>query len=105
MQSHNDSTLDTFLSANPRAIVMFGATWCAPCKALKPKVVKLSEEFSDVAFAYCSVDDAPEHASTYGISSIPTLVSFRAGQRMNTLVTSREETVREMILALTSDAT
>ena len=100
MQTHSDTTLDSFLSDNPLAVVMFGATWCAPCKALKPKVQKLSEEFSAVAFTYCSVDDAPQHASEWGISSIPTLVGFVGGKRSSTLVTNREETVRDMVLAL-----
>lgn len=100
MQTHSDTTLDDFLSNNPSAIVMFGASWCAPCKALKPKITKLAEEFSAVAFAYCSVDDAPQHASEWGISSIPTLVGFVGGKRSSTLVTNREETVREMILEM-----
>lgn len=97
MQTHSDNTLDAFLTQNARTVVMFGAAWCAPCKALKPKLQKMTEEFPTVAFAFCDVEDAPQHASQYGISSLPTLISFAGGTRTDTLISSNEKIVREMI--------
>jgi thioredoxin 1 len=100
MKSLSDDTLDTFLADNPRAVVMFGAAWCAPCKALKPKMQKMTEEFTDVAFGFCDVEDAPRHASELGIHSLPTLISFAGSKRTDTLVSSNEKVVREMVLKI-----
>lgn len=56
----------------------FGATWCSPCKALKPIFEKVSqmEEFKNVEFIEYDIEeeDAEELVIKYGIRSVPTVV-------------------------------
>ena len=71
----NDSTFQSFLDSNPTCMVMFGAAWCAPCKAMKPQVTSLGS--SNVA--YFDVDGNTTH-KTLGIRGVPTLIVFENGQ-------------------------
>lgn len=56
----------------------FGATWCAPCKALKPIFEKVSqmEEFKDIRFIEYDIEeeDSEDLVIKYGIRSVPTVV-------------------------------
>lgn len=56
----------------------FGATWCAPCKALKPIFEKVSqmEEFKDIQFIEYDIEeeDSEDLVIKYGIRSVPTVV-------------------------------
>lgn len=56
----------------------FGATWCSPCKALKPIFEKVSQmdEFKEIEFLEYDIEeeDAEELVIKYGIRSVPTVV-------------------------------
>lgn len=56
----------------------FGATWCAPCKALKPIFEKVSqmEEFKGIQFIEYDIEeeDSEDLVIKYGIRSVPTVV-------------------------------
>ena len=69
-------------------IVDFSATWCPPCRQLKPIFEKLAEEFRDrITFATIDVDQYPELSQTYGVQSIPMMVFLnKDGQIQNTIV-------------------
>lgn len=63
------------------AVVDFNATWCGPCKMLAPVLEELSAEMEGKASFYAmDVDDNPEIASEYGISSIPYVAVFKDGK-------------------------
>ena len=47
------------------------ADWCGPCKMLAPTIEALAEEMPDVKFAKVNVDNEPELAKTFRVSSIP----------------------------------
>lgn len=61
----------------------FGAVWCAPCKALEPKLAKIEAEFPDISFYSVSVDDNPGLAKQYKIRSVPTVILLKDGQEVN----------------------
>ena len=69
-------------------IVDFSATWCPPCKQLKPIFETLAEEFKGrVDFVTVDVDENPQLAQAYGVQSIPMMVFLnKDGQIQNTLV-------------------
>lgn len=69
-------------------IVDFSATWCPPCRQLKPIFAKLEEEFKGrINFITIDVDENPEISQAYGVQSIPMLIFMDPnGQIKNTVV-------------------
>ena len=62
-------------------LVDFWATWCGPCKMLAPTISSIAEEKTGVVkVCKLDVDEEPEIAAKYGISSIPTLKVFVNGE-------------------------
>ena len=62
-------------------LVDFYADWCGPCKLLAPIVAELAEEYEGrVLVGKVNVDEQPELARRYQVSSIPTLLLFRSGK-------------------------
>ena len=62
-------------------LVDFWAPWCGYCLRLGPSVAQVAaEEDGRLAVGKLNIDDAPELAARYGISSIPTLILFKNGQ-------------------------
>ena len=68
-------------------LVDFWATWCGPCKMLAPTVTEVATEYAGrVKVGKVNVDNAPEIAASYGITSIPALLLFRKGEVAKTSV-------------------
>lgn len=62
-------------------LVDFHAEWCGPCRMMGPVVDQVAtEQQGKVTVAKLNIDDAPEIASRFGITSIPTLIVFKNGQ-------------------------
>lgn len=76
----------------------FWAAWCGPCRMLAPVVDEIADErSSSLKVGKINVDEQPELASRFGISSIPTLILIENGQVKNTLIGYRE---KEAILSV-----
>ena len=67
------------LQAAQPVLVDFYADWCGPCRMLRPTLEELSEERTDVKFAAINIDDNPELADDFDISSIPCVILFKNG--------------------------
>ena len=76
------------------SVIQFSASWCAPCKVLKPIMEKLSDEFKEkINFYYADIDDgAINTASSMSVRGVPTVVIFKKGQEVSRKVGSVPET-------------
>jgi thioredoxin 1 len=82
------------LESNQPVLVDFWAAWCRPCQMLGPIVESLSEEVKGLAVvAKLNVDDQSELANQFRIMSIPTVLIFKGGKVVNSIigVRSKEE--------------
>ena len=63
------------------SILQFSASWCQPCKVLRPVMEKLSEEYKDRAnFYYGDIEDgALNTGSAAGIRGVPTVIIYKKG--------------------------
>ncbi len=66
-----------------RVVIDFGATWCAPCRALAPSFEAVSRSFAgQLRFGAVDIDHEPALAEALHIHSIPTLVAFENGREV-----------------------
>ncbi len=72
----DDSAVTKFKSINGKSILYFTATWCPPCKMIKPVYENMAKENPEVAFGKVDVDDNAESAAKYDISGVPTFILF-----------------------------
>ena len=69
------------LAADGPVVVNFTAAWCAPCRHLSPVLADLAREHAGrVHVAVVDVEQAPDLAQAYRVTSMPTLIAFRGGQ-------------------------
>ena len=89
------------INADKPVLLDFYADWCGPCKMLSPVLGEIAGEYADVLkVAKVNVDDEPELAIKFKVSSIPMLVLFKDGRIVSTSVGYRpkDEILNELKL-------
>ena len=71
---------DMVLKSDKTVLIDFFADWCGPCMMLAPFVEEIAEENPDIVVGKVNVDEEPELAAKFGISSIPALFVIKDGK-------------------------
>lgn len=77
--ANEDNFKELVLESSEPVLVDFWATWCAPCQMLAPVLEELAAQ---VKVVKVDVDENPQLAMSFQVSSIPTVISFRDGKAL-----------------------
>lgn len=78
---------DEVLKSDKPVLIDFWAPWCGPCKAVGPIVEELAGQLKDsVKVMKLNVDENQKTAINYGVRSIPTIILFKDGKVLDTII-------------------
>ena len=93
----NKNNFEELKNSDKRVLVDFYADWCGPCRMVSPLVDQIAEEYDEYLVAKVNVDEEPELANAFNVSSIPMLVVLEKGNVVAQQVGARP---KEQILAM-----
>ena len=87
-----DEDFENKIKEEPVSVIQFSATWCGPCKTLKPVMDKLSDEYKDRANFYITdiEDSGINTGSSAGIRGVPTVIVYKKGCLLYTSPSPRD---------------
>lgn len=88
VKEFTDSNFETeVLKSREPVLVDFWAPWCGPCRMIAPLVEEMAKTYAgSVKIGKVNIDENPNSAARYGVMSIPTLLVFKEGNVVQTLV-------------------
>jgi thioredoxin 1 len=91
---------DQVLNSEDTIMVDFWAEWCGPCRAVSPILDQIAEEHAGkIEIVKLNVDDNPQSAMNYQITSIPAMKVFKGGEVVKTVIGAKPKPALEADLA------
>ena len=95
--SVNKANFEQIINTDKPVLIDFYADWCGPCRMVSPLVDEIAEENPQYTVGKINVDNEPELAQAFAVSSIPMLVVIKNGKITNQAVGAMP---KDKILAL-----
>ena len=87
IQVNDDNFKKEVLESEELVLVDFWAPWCMPCRMLAPTIEEIAEEMDGkIKVCKMNVDESVQYPQQYGIMSIPTVMLFKDGQVVETMI-------------------
>jgi thioredoxin 1 len=87
IQVNDDNFQKEVLESEGLVLVDFWAPWCMPCRMLAPTIEEIANEMEGkVKVCKMNVDESIQYPQQYGIMSIPTVMLFKNGQTVETMI-------------------
>ncbi|HQA87981.1 MAG TPA: thioredoxin [Candidatus Dojkabacteria bacterium] len=87
IQVNDDNFQKEVLESEGLVLVDFWAPWCMPCRMLAPTIEEIANEMEGkVKVCKMNVDESIKYPQQYGIMSIPTVMLFKNGQTVETMI-------------------
>lgn len=87
LQVKDSSFRKEVIESNCPVLVDFWAPWCGPCRMIAPVIDEIACEYQNILkVVKLNVDNNPDTAKEYGIRSIPTIMVFIDGQKVDTVI-------------------
>lgn len=95
----NDALIEQHLKENELTVVKYYADWCGSCKLFAPKYKRLSNDvrFEGIQFLDINAETNPESRKKGAVNNLPSFAIFKQGILAETLNTSKEEALVEML--------
>jgi thioredoxin 1 len=91
---------DDVLKSDKTILVDFWAEWCGPCRAVSPILDQIAAEHAGkIEIVKLNVDDNPQSAMQYQITSIPAMKVFKGGEVVKTVIGAKPKPALEADLA------
>ena len=95
--SNFEQLLEKSAERESLVVVDFSATWCGPCKKIKPDFKELSHEYKDVLFMNVDVDEGDDIADKYSIESIPCFIFIKNSNEIDRLEGANIEVLKNKL--------
>ncbi|MBQ4095212.1 MAG: thioredoxin [Oscillospiraceae bacterium] len=83
IQVTKDNIDSEVFSYKGNVLIDFYADWCGPCRMLSPVVEEISNDFPQYRVCKVNIDEQPELAQRFGVTSVPTLFVVKQGMVVN----------------------